>query len=69
MEHIKSWIVIFQFINIILKVIKVRKMLKISTVKPAYNGTARDRTFSVLGGFLLIQVLKVWILWTVKVFR
>jgi hypothetical protein len=30
-----------------------------NTVKPDYNGTARDRIFSVVGRFLVIQVLTI----------
>jgi hypothetical protein len=30
------------------------------TVKPTYNGTARDRHFSAAERFRLIQVLDVW---------
>lgn len=41
-----------------------------STVKPAYNGTTRDRIFlSIAGRSLFTQVLEIWILGTVKYFR
>ena len=32
------------------------------TVKPAYNGTARDHFFTLQTGFFFIQVLEFWIL-------
>jgi hypothetical protein len=37
------------------------------SVKPAYNGTARDQTFSFAGKFCSIQVLEFLILGTSKV--
>jgi len=39
------------------------------TVKPVYNGTARDQNYFVAGRFFFTQVLEVWILGTVKVFH
>jgi hypothetical protein len=40
-----------------------------NTVKPAYNGMASDRNFSVADRFPYVQVLEIWTLGSVSVFR
>jgi hypothetical protein len=62
-----EYIVMFNYNSIIVKVIKISHMLKIGTVKPAYSGTAKGRTFFRCR-FLLIQALGVGILGTEKYF-
>jgi hypothetical protein len=50
--------------------LKSFKSFQFTTVKPDYNETARDGIFfSAAGRFSLTQVLEIWVLGTVTLFR
>jgi hypothetical protein len=52
-----EYIVKFKFSSVIVKLIKFSQLLKIRSVKLAYKGAARGRTFFIVGRFLLTRSL------------